>query len=130
MPNFLAIEPHMFIPDYFQPTTTDHHSTSEPSSNFSAFNTAMSTIRFRRDPNNPMKLQSNARVNRWSDGSLTIQIATDPGSLHFELPPKPLAPPQIGPSKPTPTSIGGGLTNGKGGKGYNAQMDSHTYLAT
>lgn len=71
-------------------------------------------------------VQSNARILRWSDGSLTLQLASNPRE-QFELTAKPLAQPQSNPVKPTPTSINRGRTHSL--TLYNSRLDSHTYLA-
>ncbi|KAF2463188.1 uncharacterized protein BDR25DRAFT_273560 [Lindgomyces ingoldianus] len=120
IPRFLAIEPTAWNPKNFQPPTTDHHSKGAPSEHFSAYKTAMTTIRWRRSPSNPDQLQSNARILRWSDGSLTIQLATEP-SEHYNINANPLAPPQINPKKPTPTMVSQPTKAGS--------KESYTYLA-
>ena len=118
----MSIEPKAFTPQSFKAPTTGHHGNA-PTSNFSAAQVANSTIRWRRDPNNPATLQSNARIVRWSDGSLTLQLGTTPTDQH-ELPAKPLAQPQLNPTKPVPT------TRSKRSTGYDNRMESHTYLAS
>lgn len=132
MPSFMAIEPQAWDHKTFQPPTTDHHSTGQPSETFSAYNTALSTIRWRHSPSDHSKLQSNARINRWSDGSLTLQLASDP-MTQYEIDSNALAPPQRNPLKPTPTSIR--TVNQKGGRHgagldekYNQAKDAFTYL--
>jgi RNA polymerase-associated protein LEO1 len=102
IPPFLAIEPSAFNHKTFQPPVTDHHSKAPPSEHFSAFSTAVTTIRWRRSPSDHTKLQSNARILRWSDGSLTLQLANDPLN-QYEINANVLAPPQINPKVPTPT---------------------------
>ena len=109
MPNHLSIEPKRFSVHNFQPPTTDHHSKGPPSTTFNPAQTSKTTLRWRRSPNEPKKLQSNARVIRWSDGSLTLQLASNPLE-QYELQPKPLAPPK--------------------GSAYEPRLDSHTYLAS
>ncbi|PVI05963.1 hypothetical protein DM02DRAFT_610307 [Periconia macrospinosa] len=101
VPPFLTIEPTAFDHKTFQPPTTDHHSKLPASDHFSAFNTATTTIRWRRSPSDPTKLQSNARILRWSDGSLTLQLANDP-QTQYEVNPTMLAPPQVNPRVPVP----------------------------
>lgn len=101
VPPFLTIEPTAFDHKSFQPPTTDHHSKLPPSDHFSAFNTATTTVRWRRSPSDQSKLQSNARILRWSDGSLTLQFANDPLS-QYEVNPTMLAPPQVNPRVPVP----------------------------
>ncbi|KAF1953334.1 hypothetical protein CC80DRAFT_537561 [Byssothecium circinans] len=101
VPPFLTIEPTAFDHKTFQPPQTDHHSKLPPSDHFSAFNTATTTIRWRRSPSDRTKLQSNARILRWSDGSLTLQLANDPLN-QYEINPTMLAPPQVNPRIPVP----------------------------
>ncbi|KAK4507692.1 hypothetical protein PRZ48_001427 [Zasmidium cellare] len=132
VPQFLSIEPQAWQTTTFQPPTTEHHSKKPPSSTFSAYNTALSTIRWRHSPSDPSELQSNARINRWSDGSLTLQLASDPNT-QYEIDGNALAPPQRNPIKPTPISVRAG--NGKGGRQgaldgeqYDYKKDSWTYL--
>ncbi|KAL8736304.1 MAG: hypothetical protein Q9166_000459 [cf. Caloplaca sp. 2 TL-2023] len=132
MPKQLGIEPKPFHHSTFQPPTTDHHSDDPPSSTFSTYQTAISTARWRYSPSNPSQLQSNARVIRWEDGSLTVQLASNPRE-QYVLSAKALAPPQPNPSKPTPTSkktshSARGATSMP--DAYDARLDSHTYLAT
>ena len=71
-------------------------------------------------------MQSNARILRWSDGSLTLQLASNPRE-QFDLAAKPLAQPQSNPRKPTPTSVN--RSRNQGPLSYNSRLDSHTYLA-
>ncbi|KAL5120248.1 Paf1 complex component [Pleosporales sp. CAS-2024a] len=120
VPRFLSFEPAAFSHKTFQPPTTDHHSKVTASDQFSAYNTAMSTIRWRRSPSNNAELQSNARILRWADGSLTLQIANDP-TMQFDIDANTLAPPQVNPKIPTPTSI-------KAGAKPSAKLESYTYL--
>lgn len=120
VPHFLSFEPTAFDPKTFQPPQTDHHSRAAASEHFSAFDTALTTIRWRRAPNNPKQLQSNARLLRWSDGSLTLQLASQPLE-QYEINANALAPPQINPKKPTPTSL---LR-----KPAKMAKESYTYLA-
>ncbi|KAL8674526.1 MAG: hypothetical protein Q9168_001044 [Polycauliona sp. 1 TL-2023] len=132
MPNQLAIEPKPFHHSTFQPPTTDHHSDDQPSSTFSTYQTAMSTARWRYSPKTPSHLQSNARVIRWEDGSLTVQLASNPRE-QYVLSAKALAPPQIKPNKPTPTSkrpSRGVRGTSPIGNTYDAHLDAHTYLIT
>lgn len=138
VPDFMSFHPKAWKPSDFQPPAADHHSKT-PSTTFSPYNTAMTTLRWRRSPKNPSELQSNARILRWSDGSLTVQLASDP-TTQFETNGNALAPPQRNPLKPTPTSIKTG--SGKGGRvgastaqggsavaeKYDDKKDSLTYL--
>jgi hypothetical protein len=102
VPRFLSFEDKAFDHKTFQPPTTDHHSKVAASEHFSAYNTAMTTIRWRRSPSNNALLQSNARILRWSDGSLTLQLAT---------------------KIPTPTAV----RDEKNGK-TSSKKESYTYL--
>ena len=103
MPHFLSIEPQAWQITSFQPPTTEHHSRKAPPETFSAYNTAMTTVRWRHSPSNPAELQSNARINRWEDGTLTLQLASDP-TVHYEVDCNLTAPPQLHPKIPTPTT--------------------------
>ncbi|KAJ4296604.1 Paf1 complex component [Kalmusia sp. IMI 367209] len=120
VPVFMSVEPTAFDHRTFQPPTTDHHSKLPPSDHFSAFNTAMTTIRWRHSPSDHSKLQSNARILRWSDGSLTLQHANDPAN-QYEINAGMLAPPQINPKLPTPTMV-------KGRRKDDQKKESYTYL--
>ena len=111
-----------FAAGAFKKPVMSHHG-APPSSAFSASQVANSTIRWRRDPDEPEKLQSNARVLRWSDGSLTLQIASMPFD-QFELPAKALAPPQARPLKITP------ISDPKKSSKYDSRQESHTYLTS
>lgn len=94
----------------------------------------MKTLRWRRSPRSASNIQSNARILRWSDGSLTLQLATDP-STQYTVPGKPLAPAQSNPRKPTPSSVMSNAAksrklNAAATTGYNAELDSFTYLSS
>lgn len=132
MPNQLAIEPKPFHHSTFQPPTTDHHSDGPPSSTFSTYQAAISTARWRYSPKNTSHLQSNARVIRWDDGSLTVQLASKPRE-QYVLVAKALAPPQHKPLKPTPTSkkpSRSARSVSHSPEIYDAHLDAHTYLIT
>lgn len=118
IPKFLSVDPRRWHHTTYQPPTTDHHS-HEAAPGFSAYSTATSTVHWRRSPSNPKNIQSNARILRWSDGSLTLQLASNP-TQQYEIEGNPLAPRQRNPSKPTPTS------QKPGRKDHN--NDSYTYL--
>ncbi|KAL8660583.1 MAG: hypothetical protein Q9202_006392 [Teloschistes flavicans] len=130
MPKQIGIEPKPFHHSTFQPPTTDHHSDEPPSSTFSTYQTAINTVRWRYSPSNPSEIQSNARVIRWSDGSLTLQLASNPRE-QYALSAKALAPPQVNPLKPVPTAkkLNRVLANAAP-ESYDARLDSHTYLTT
>jgi len=134
VPDFMAIEPQAYSHTNFTPPTTDHHSNKAPSAAFSAYNTAMTTIRWRHSPSEPAQLQSNARVLRWSDGSMTLQLASQP-TVQYEIDGNSLAPPQRNPLKPTPVSISTTASKaGRQGDGtilgekYDQNKDAFTYM--
>lgn len=122
----LGIDPKPFHPNTFVPPTTDHHSDDPPSSTFSTYQTAISTSRWRYSPSDPSEVQSNARVIRWEDGSLTVQLASN-AREQYALSAKALAPPQTNPRKPVPTAS---KKRGHSSDPYDARLDSHTYLVT
>ncbi|RKF79824.1 hypothetical protein GcC1_042011 [Golovinomyces cichoracearum] len=105
VPKFLSIEPRAYESANFVPPSSDHHSETK-SVNFSAYNVALSTIRYRIDQKSG-NMESNTVMHKWSDGSMTMSI----GDKHYQLQTKPMAPP---------------LDN----KPYQEIQDSHTYLAT
>ncbi|KAF2089089.1 hypothetical protein K490DRAFT_72718 [Saccharata proteae CBS 121410] len=124
VPDFLGIEPKAFIKEQWQPPEAEHRQ-KVPSANFSTYRTTQTTLRWRYSPSDPTKVQSNARILRWSDGSLTLQLGSDP-MTQYEIDGKPLAPPQRNPIKPTPVSkrdVKGGPTR------YNPDEDTHTFLS-
>lgn len=123
VPAFLAIEPTTFTPESFLQTARSGSTSSQPTE--STFSGAMSTIRWRYSPSNPTELQSNARMVRWSDGSLTMQFASD-ACTHYKIAANPLAPPQQNPRKPTPSSGPGAKR--PTGPAYDPALDSFTYL--
>ncbi|KAF2862813.1 hypothetical protein K470DRAFT_212171 [Piedraia hortae CBS 480.64] len=133
VPAFMSIEPTSWDHRRFQPPVPDQSSKAD-SLIFSAYNTALSTIRWRRAPSNPSQLQSNARILRWSDGSLTLQLASQP-TLQYEISGNALAPPLRNPAKPTPTSVSAPADkSGRAGDGtvpdekYNESKDAFSYL--
>ena len=77
LPQFLGLRSENYDPDSLE-TFLPHTRDSEDDKAFSLYDTATSTILWRRDPKNKSKLQSNARIIRWSDGSLTLQHGANP----------------------------------------------------
>ena len=128
VPHFLEIDPTSFSLKSWAPPVTDHHSRGAPSATFSAYSTATSTIRWRRSPSKPSELQSNARVLRWSDGSLTLQLGSD-ALTQYEIQARAMAPPQHNAIKPTPLSVQDGKGRHKASQGYNVSQDTFSYLA-
>ncbi|KAG0133698.1 Leo1-like protein-domain-containing protein [Tuber indicum] len=103
IPSTVNFQQQIFYPENFTMPKATEDSTVSP------YTMATTTIRVRKSPANPSVLQSNARVVKWSDGSLSLQIASSPNL--YDLTSKPLAPPQ-------------------NSKTYDAAQDSHTYLLT
>ncbi|XHF97007.1 hypothetical protein AWENTII_000613 [Aspergillus wentii] len=93
VPNFLSVETEEFNPEtYVAPP----------------YATAATSLCWRHDPNDSSLLQSNARVIRWEDGSMTLQLASAPKE-QYRISTKPLAP------------------LNKSGE-YDTKLDSHVYL--
>ncbi|KAJ9632569.1 uncharacterized protein PV06_02917 [Exophiala oligosperma] len=118
MPEFLGVKHKNFNPATYEPPEK-HHDGREPAvdsaTKFSPFSTAASTVFWRRDPKTPSLLQSNSRVIRWSDGSLTLQIASAPKD-HYRISTTALR--QGWPKKP-----------GSSQPDYDPNKDTHNYLA-
>ncbi|KAI5817438.1 Leo1-like protein-domain-containing protein [Pyronema omphalodes] len=100
VPSFLQMEQKLFTPEEFILPAPD------PSDTASAYTRATNSIRIRRDANG--KLQSNARIIKWSDGTMSLQIASS--TNFYDLPRKDLT------------------TNPKTPGKYVAAQNSHTYL--
>lgn len=96
VPNFLSVETEEFSPEtYVAPP----------------YSTAATSLCWRHDPNDESDdspLESNARIIRWEDGSLTLQLASAP-TEQYRISTKPLAPVS------------------KSGE-YDPKLDSHVYL--
>ncbi|KAJ5086345.1 hypothetical protein NUU61_007652 [Penicillium alfredii] len=93
VPDFLSVEAEEFNPEtYVAPP----------------YSTAATSLCWRKDPEDESLLESNARMIRWEDGSLTLQLASAPLE-QYRISSKSLAP----------------LT--KSGE-YDTKLDSHVYL--
>lgn len=93
VPNFLSFETEEFNPEtYVAPP----------------YATAATSLCWRHDPNDDSLLQSNARVIRWEDGSMTLQLASAPKE-QYRISTKALAPLD------------------RSGN-YDTKLDSHVYL--
>ncbi|KAL2364616.1 hypothetical protein RJZ56_002478 [Blastomyces dermatitidis] len=96
IPNFLAIESEDFNPEtYVAPP----------------FNSASTSLCWRYGPNDGEMLQSNARIVRWSDGSLTLQLASNPKE-QYRMPSKRLA----------------RSNKARKATDYDSELDAHAYL--
>lgn len=80
LPDFLGIKHETFDPETYTPQAVAHD--GDPNRQTSAYSTAMSSMFWRYDPNDTVpssnNIQSSARLVRWSDNSLTLQLATKP----------------------------------------------------
>lgn len=96
VPNFLRVIPEEYKSDEFQPSAWAIENSKR--------RIPINLIRYRRNPETG-KLESNANIYRWSDGSLTIQV----GEEHYDIQIKEQIPPA---NKP-----------------YVADRDAHRYFA-
>ncbi|CAG7950317.1 unnamed protein product [Penicillium salamii] len=94
IPDFLSIEAEEFNPETYVPPP---------------YNTAATSLCWRKDPADDSRLQSNARFIKWDDGSITLQLASQPLE-QYRVASKPLA----------PLASSGA---------YDHKLDSHVYLA-
>jgi RNA polymerase-associated protein LEO1 len=94
VPDFLSIEAEEFNPETYVPPP---------------YNIAATSLCWRKDPAYDSRLQSNARFIKWDDGSITLQLASQPLE-QYRIASKPLAP----------------LTRSGD---YDHKLDSHVYLA-
>jgi RNA polymerase-associated protein LEO1 len=84
LPPFLGLKPENYDPETYEIPSTHHGTEEQPADKFSPFSVASTTAFWRYDPQDPSKLQSNTRIVRWSDGSLTLQIASQPRD-HYRI---------------------------------------------
>ena len=117
IPPFLGLQAENFDYKRYEPPTRPHDDT-DPTDKFSAYSTATTTLMWRRDPQDPSKMQSNSRIIRWSDGSLTLQIASRPKD-QYRISTKPYRQ-GFGTSNAQKSAA---LSN------YDPSKDSHVYLA-
>lgn len=96
VPNFLRFTPEVYEQDVYKPSRWDIANSKR--------RIPINFVRYRRNPETG-KLESNANIYRWSDGSLTMQV----GEEHYEIQVKAQVPP---PNKP-----------------YNPDRDAHRYIA-
>lgn len=121
MPPFLGVKHKSFQPSTYEPPTVPHEARNSMNSEhakFSPFSTASTTMFWRRDPKDADLIQSNSRLVRWSDGSITLQIASQPRD-HYRVSANPLR--QGWPKK---QGAGAGAT-----QDYDPNKDTHNYLA-
>jgi RNA polymerase-associated protein LEO1 len=119
LPPFLGLKPENYDPKIYELPTTNHGTDQSPTDKFSPFSIASTTAFWRHDPQDSTKLQSNTRIVRWSDGSLTFQIASHPRD-HYRV------------STTALRSDYGHAKNKKTSEAheYNPDKDSQHYLAT
>lgn len=80
----MGLKPENYEPETYEIPTANHGSNQPPADRFSPFTVASTTAFWRYDPQNSSRLQSNTRIVRWSDGSLTLQIASQPRD-HYRI---------------------------------------------
>ncbi|KAK4151478.1 hypothetical protein C8A00DRAFT_45328 [Chaetomidium leptoderma] len=80
VPDFIKLKPMEYKPDEWQPSSWDLVNADSEN--------PIPSIMCRRDPKTG-RMQSNANIYRWSDGSVTLAI----GDEHYEIQSKRLAPP-------------------------------------
>ncbi|KAJ9498656.1 hypothetical protein H2202_005842 [Exophiala xenobiotica] len=118
MPPFLGVKHKNFNPATYEAPQKPHDGRDpavDPTAKFSPFSTAASSIFWRRDPKDPELLQSNSRIIRWSDGSLTLQIASSPKE-HYRV-------------STTALRQGWPKKHGSSQPDYDPNKDTHNYLA-
>jgi RNA polymerase-associated protein LEO1 len=86
VPDFIKFNPMEYKPDEWRPSGWDLENASSEN--------PIPSVMCRRDPKTG-RMQSNANIYRWSDGSVTLAI----GDEHYEIQSKPLAPPRNKPYK-------------------------------
>lgn len=120
LPDFLGIRHETFDPETYTPQTVAHD--GDPNRQTSAYSTAMSSMFWRYDPSEPTpshtSIQSTARLIRWSDNSLTLQLATKP-TEQYKVATTGL---KASFNRPKPQ-------HGQGHQSYDPSKDSHTFLA-
>ena len=70
VPDFLSIEGEEFNPETYVPPP---------------YQTAATSLCWRKDPADESLLQSNARIIKWEDGSMTLQLASAPLEQYLSL---------------------------------------------
>lgn len=121
LPPFLGLKAENYDPKTYEIPQAPHGADAPPEDKFSPFSVASTTAFWRYDPSDSAKIQSNTRLVRWSDGSLTLQIASQPRD-HYRITTTALQQdfnPTTTTTKkhPTPTTD------------YKPEKDSHTYFA-
>ncbi len=119
LPPFLGLKPENYDPKTYEIPTTNHGWDQPPGDKLSPFSVASTTAFWRHDPQDPSILQSNTRIVRWADGSLTLQIASQPRE-HYRI---------------STTALRQDYGNAKNKKigdlhDYNPDKDSQHYLST
>ena len=122
-PKFLEAEPETYEPENWVAPKTEHHAVPA-GPGFNPLAVSNSTLRWRHSHIKSNALESNSRVIRWSDGSLTLQLASDP-THQYKVGTNLLTNPQLNPSKPTPASV---INPKIKSLEYKPASESHCYL--
>lgn len=125
LPSFLGIESENFDPSTYIPPSQGHTGQVPTDTKFSPFTAASSSLFWRHDPADSSKLQSSARIIRWSDGSLTLQLASSPKE-QFKVSATTLRQVQPNPKKPLPIHA---QNKAPLSSHYDPNKDAHVYLA-
>lgn len=123
MPPFLGIEMENFDPNAYIPPVQGH--AGQKDAKFSPFSAASTSLFWRHDPSNPSRIQSSARIVRWSDGSLTLQLASSPKD-HYKISATALR--QVPPNQRKPLPIHA-QRHANVSRDYDPNKDANVYLA-
>ena len=121
LPSFLGIESENFDPKTYIPPTQGHAGPVPEGTKFSPYTAAAGSLFWRHDPKDSSKLQSSARIVRWSDGSLTLQLASNPRE-QFKISATTLRQVPVNAKKPLPIRP-------QQKAAYDPIKDAHVYLA-
>uniref|UniRef100_A0A915K3W9 RNA polymerase-associated protein LEO1 n=1 Tax=Romanomermis culicivorax TaxID=13658 RepID=A0A915K3W9_ROMCU len=80
-PNFLSVEPRPFDPDTYEDEIDDDDVLDEEGRSRVKLKVE-NTIRWRNDPNDESKRLSNAKIVRWSDGSMSLYLGAEVFDVH------------------------------------------------
>ncbi|KAI9790525.1 MAG: hypothetical protein M1816_005032 [Peltula sp. TS41687] len=123
-PYFLRADPVIFTPETFRMPEKSMNTDPKLPTSLSHFSAATNTLRWRRSPQDPTKYESDSRILVWSDGSMTLQIANNPGA-HFPLRAKAMVPPNVYSQLVAERSQ---KAHPASDDQYDPRLDAHTYL--